>query len=394
MSDEPKILILYPFDINGATYGGIDSVIADFIKYAPEDVSFSIVGISSKMSEIEMGRWHSIELYGRIINFLPIVHIDMNRKRYIPFILKYAIELRRNKSKIKFNNSIIMYHRIEPAYFLGRVDSKKEILFMHGDMRNFKNHYSDSKWKRIHNLYFLLEPYFIKRMDSIYIVSRSGVEYYRNRYPEIKDRFKFMPIWPDSKVFKRINIDKLGILSKFGIIERSPLILFVGRLELVKDPKLLILSYSYIYKEYPNSALIIVGTGSMLSYVKNYIAKLGIAKNVFLIGQRSQKEVAELMNCCNVLLLTSAFEGMPKVVLEALSCGLPVVTTNVGEVGLIVKEGISGKIVYSRDPFQVAKAVSDIIKKPPIPNLCEELVKNYAPEKIVNHIFCEVRTLK
>lgn len=81
----------------------------------------------------------------------------------------------------------------------------------------------------------------------------------------------------------------------------------------------------------------IVGGG--LADITNYqkqVNENGLKEHVYFAGHRSPEEVAELMNDSDVFLLMSHYEGMPVVVLESISCGLPVISTDVGEVKHIV----------------------------------------------------------
>jgi len=385
------VIVIHPFDVSGARYGGIESVIADLIRYAPDDVEFSVVGITTRSSEMRVGRWYRTHLGGRMFNFFPVLRVrDPNRPTAVPLMLRYTLALQRWKKRVGFADAVVIYHRIEPAYVLHDVQSIKEILFVHGDIRRIKDDYSDSKWKRISWLYFLLERFFIKRMQQVFVVSQTGLDYYKSRYPGLSSRFSFVPMWPDTSTFKRMAVDRASVLSAYGVIDRNPVLLFVGRLELVKDPLLLISSCSFVHKVYPNLAVVIVGEGSMESSVRELASKLHISENVYLVGRRRQQEIAQLMNSCDLLVVTSAFEGMPKVVLEGLACGLPVVSTRVGEVSLVVKDGMNGYLCGQRDPRRFASEILRLLKRKPKADTCIKSVSDYLPDNVVRTLFEEM----
>jgi glycosyltransferase involved in cell wall biosynthesis len=84
------------------------------------------------------------------------------------------------------------------------------------------------------------------------------------------------------------------------------------------------------------------------------------------------QELARFYHASDVFILTSNFEGMPMCVLESLACGTPVVTTDVGEVRLIVKPGLSGEIAFSFEPNSIADEIVKVLSN----NAC------YVPENI------------
>lgn len=311
-------------------------------------------------------------------------------------MLKFVIGLIRWKYKINFQDRIVIFHRIEPFFPLIKVlSTNKKILFVHGDIQYFKNKYCESKWKFIKFLYYFIEPIFIKHFQKIFVVSQNGCNYYKLKYPKYAERFLFCPSFYSPQIhYKLYGIKKDEIFKKYNInteTEVTKIILYVGRLELPKDPFLLIESFYLILKYYNNAKLIIVGNGKLKDKLIKRIKKLNLEGKVYILGEKNRQEVALLMNVSDVLLLTSAFEGMPAIVIEALACGLPVVTTNVGDVNLVVKDGISGKIVNSRRPEDIANAVIDILKTPLNPQDCQNMVSNYSEDKVLSFLFNELK---
>jgi glycosyltransferase involved in cell wall biosynthesis len=380
-----KVVIIHPVDFISIQFGGIESLMADIVELLPSDVDVYVISTALKSSPYKILRWNIIEFRGKKINFLPILKIS-KIKPVIPLVLKFSLGLMFLKFCIDFRNAIVIYNRIEPALILTRKKSLKEILIIHGDIRNLKSNFSDNKWKKFFWIYSFLEARVIKKMEKIFVVSISGLEYYKKKYPSYSERFHFMPSWPNVKIFKKLDVEKETILAKYGI-DRNPILLYVGRLENPKNPKLLISSFSIVAKYYPNSGLIIVGEGTMRGELEKYVKEIGLQQNIFFLGYRSQPEVSELMNASDVFVLTSVFEGMPVVVLEALCCGLPVVSTNVGEVKLVIKNGESGAVVDSEDPKAIAEAIIKIIENRPSPDLCIKSISKYTPDVVLNMFF-------
>jgi len=392
--NQKEIIIIYPIDPYGVKFGGIETSIRAQIDHFESDFRFKIIGIALKGSGLKIGEWHNINYYGKQIEFFPVIEVsDPNKRAIIPLIARFTMGLLRWKHKIDFEWKIIVFRRLEPSYVLRDIDAKK-VLFTHGDIRYFKEKHCDSKWSKFSKIYSLIEPFFIKQMMRVFIVSESGVEYYTHKYPDIAERFEFLPNFYNSSIFFRNeNIKRSEVLQRYNIPGNGPIVLFVGRLELPKDPMLLLNSFHHITDKIIKGQLIVVGTGSLEQAMKQEVLRLNITNNVTFIGKKTQEEVAELMNISDLMLLTSAFEGIPGVILQALACGLPVVSTDLKGARMVVRDGISGKIVDSRNPEDIAEAALKLIENRLLPESCREAVSPYSDKKVFSFLQDEFRRL-
>jgi glycosyltransferase involved in cell wall biosynthesis len=359
-------LIIYPMDPAGRKIGGIETFIKNFIKYAPDDFDISFVGVSSEAEERSAITWRQIEVHSRTIDFLPLLHVrDENRRTRVPLSLNFTLALYRHRKEIDFARKIIEFHRMEPAIPLNNVPCRK-LLFVHGNMVDLHNPGSEVKWRRMPSLYFSIEKKVIKGIDRVFVVRQDGVEFYRKRYPFMKERFSFLPTWVDEETFHPLERDveiteKRKVCEEKGFPVDSRLVLFVGRLEGQKNPMLLLDTFNYVSKHLPETRLLIIGTGSLRTPMESRARSLGLLERIHFFGALSQEHVASLMRISDVFLLSSAFEGMPMSILEAQGCGLPVVSTNVGEVRNVVKNGLSGIIVNEHNPVSLGNAVIRVL---------------------------------
>ncbi len=95
--------------------------------------------------------------------------------------------------------------------------------------------------------------------------------------------------------------------------------------------------------------LLVIGDGPERKRLESRVSELGINDRVFFTGEREQRETLALMAACDVFVLNSTHEGLPHVVLEAMTLGLPVVATAVGGTPEVVVDGETGQLVNSRD---------------------------------------------
>lgn len=136
------------------------------------------------------------------------------------------------------------------------------------------------------------------------------------------------------------------------------------RLEKRKGVDVVLESLPLILREFPNATLDIVGGGSLLSELKARTKKLKLEGKVEFHGKVEHSHVLALMKQAHVFCFpTSASEGFPKVVLEALACGLPVVTTRVSVLPKLIGNG-GGVLLDSPTKETVADAITAICRTP------------------------------
>lgn len=93
------------------------------------------------------------------------------------------------------------------------------------------------------------------------------------------------------------------------------------------------------------AGLVIVGDGPERGHLEELIRTRGLSDRVYFAGQRSATDTLALMAACDLFVLNSTHEGFPHVVLEAMSCGLPVVATTVGGIPEVVEDGRNGRLI-------------------------------------------------
>ena len=110
----------------------------------------------------------------------------------------------------------------------------------------------------------------------------------------------------------------------------------------------------------PDWHLVLVGDGPMRGTLLALGRRLGVAERIHILPTMRQRQLRGLYSAAEVLLLTSTREGWPNVVLEALACGTPVVTVDVGAVDEMLTDAVAGCIVAGREPARLAQAVQAV----------------------------------
>ncbi len=124
------------------------------------------------------------------------------------------------------------------------------------------------------------------------------------------------------------NKDTIEFRSKHGLGD-SPLLLFMGRLNHIKGPDLLLLAFCNICDQFPKHHLVFAGPdGGMLSGMKAMVTKHGVSEKVHFVGYLGEDEKTQAYRAADLLVLPSRQEPMSIVVLEAGSVGTPAIVTD------------------------------------------------------------------
>lgn len=146
--------------------------------------------------------------------------------------------------------------------------------------------------------------------------------------------------------------------------ENKKYILYTGRLEYSKGLIDLIIAMQHVCSIFPDVKLTIIGNGSLKLRLMKLSRNLDLSQNVSFIGNVPHKKINKYYNSSLIYVLPSYYEGLPIGLLEAMSCGLPVVATNIpGNLECIVN-GKTGLIVPSHDPQKLANAIICLLKNP------------------------------
>jgi len=173
------------------------------------------------------------------------------------------------------------------------------------------------------------------------------------------DRIEVIYNGVDRQTFR--PIDRQTACSRVGLEPGVKRVLFVGNLKPVKGLEYLIDAMAGLAAHGSPPHLHIVGYGLLESSLKERVSHKRLEGKVHFEGERDHAELPTWLNACDVLCLPSISEGVPNVVLEALSCGTPVVASNVGGIPEIVTGDEAGILVEPRRPRQIAEAIRRVL---------------------------------
>lgn len=169
---------------------------------------------------------------------------------------------------------------------------------------------------------------------------------------------------PDERILRRsslyLDVEHYRPLP----VEKVYDVLFVGRLASNKGIVLLLDALAIVAQTHPHVRLAIRGDGPLRSVVQRKIAALGLEAQVALLPRVADSEaMPAFYQQARMLVCASTVEGNPRVTVEAMSCGVPVISTRVGIMPELLRDGENGLLV-ERDPVALAEAIRSLLDDP------------------------------
>jgi glycosyltransferase involved in cell wall biosynthesis len=179
------------------------------------------------------------------------------------------------------------------------------------------------------------------RLPNDNIVIRSGIELTRFGNPRITP-----------KEMRR----QLGIPADAAVVGS------VTRLSPQKAPLDMIDAFARIHQSYPDVWFILAGDGPLRREVEQRIQAAGIAGQTVLTGIR--RDIPEILSVLDIFVLSSLWEGLPRVLPQAMATGLPIVCTRTDGSAEAVSDGINGYLVEPGNPDEIAERVNGLLCNP------------------------------
>lgn len=173
-----------------------------------------------------------------------------------------------------------------------------------------------------------------------------------------KPIFQF-PAWTDMEVFlkageQRIKTDQIEILYAGVLIPR-------------KGIHHLVNAFGRVANQFPKSRLVLIGRAenpAYVEYLKRRVARLGLEKRVEFVNELSQGKLAKRMAQAMVFVLPTYSEGLPRVVLEAMAIGMPVIATAVSGIPEVIQDNVTGFLIPAGNEESLAEKLEWVLGYP------------------------------
>lgn len=203
----------------------------------------------------------------------------------------------------------------------------------------------------------LLSKFLLPRADGVRVVSQRIKKSLLAKNYKLKSEPVVLPISVDIEKWELAEV-RVDLKKKYPQFDF--LILMASRLSQEKNISLAIKAMAEVSREYAKVGLIIVGDGEEKNKLKKLVKNKNLQPNI--IFEEWSSDLVSYFKTADLFLLTSNYEGWGMTVIEAASCGCPIVMTDVGCAGEVIKNGESGIIIKIGDKSALTAAIMKLIK--------------------------------
>jgi len=390
MERKLKVLVIDCSDFSRYPPGGIKYFLRNILPPMSREAEIALIGLTTDVNE-KIGRWSKRQIRDKVFPFMPVYYVreaSSHKKPKIPVRIGITAGIILNKRRIPERFDVLYIHY--PELVLPFLLPKKKIpivFHLHGRIKEAALN-SRYKWLRcnlVASAFYKLNVYVLRNSDKVLTISEDGLQLCSNILPGRRKFFHVVPACVNTQIFSPRN--KLEMRKKHGFSKDDKIVIFVGRIERLKRPDILISAMSIVKERISNVKLLIAGSGSEKSSLELKAQELGVETHFF--GEVEHDSLLpELLNCADVFAFTSGSgEGFPSAILEALACGLPVVSTNVGDIKKVIIDGITGFLVDRPDPNIIASCLIKAVNlSPAMSGKCVNTAKLYSSEVIAKSV--------
>ncbi|MBF6612571.1 MAG: glycosyltransferase family 4 protein [Chloroflexi bacterium] len=152
------------------------------------------------------------------------------------------------------------------------------------------------------------------------------------------------------------------VRGSLGVGPDTKLVVTVGRLTEQKGHSYLLEAIPSIIEPQSLAHFVWIGEGDLEVELRQKAQRLGLSSRISFLGRRF--DVAEILASSDIFVLPSLFEGLPLAALEAMYAGLPVVGTHVCGTSEVVRDGVTGRLVKSKESAALASAIIELLRQP------------------------------
>lgn len=383
-SSRSSILLIEACDFEGYPVGGQLAFAKQLLQSFGN--RFALIGISTDSTPV--GRWVKRQIDGVNYDFFSVDKVDITsdskiKRPIIPLRIFHYIALKRHMNAIRQIKSRYVFTQSAQSMLAINKYKWESICYCFPSVKN-EVEFSRYPWVR-----FLSKPYekalfkSLTKADVILAAADNDAiksMLYRSNGVVESSKVISCPTCSNTKIF---NVtDQAVARSSLGLTNNKKIILTCGKLMYIKGWDLLLQSLSKLNDENLDIQLIFVGEGedreSLLYMAKN----LKIFNRILLTGSISPVQVAKYMNAADLFVVGSIHEGWSVAMVEAISCGLPIVSTEVSGANDLIYNGKNGFIVKKRDPELYARAIIKALDLPRPNPTSLEIADQYSLDKL------------
>lgn len=350
--------IVAPVDIeNKYPIGGTLTYLINFIELSDRP----IIVFGATLAKSNLKKIRKIKINEKRVIIFPIIFLK--KKRFLPIRILSIIYVFINLNRIyKYKSKIRNFYIHSPETALPFSIFKKNRIIFH--MHGATNPLLFSRYK-----FFRFKIFIYLYNNIIYNTIFKNVDLIIGINKECFDLIK--TISPRSKIFILPNLINVNRFKKINKIEcrqiinlplRKSILLYVGRLSYVKGLVFLIEITKALVEDYGlDIFLVLVGDGEERKKLEHLVSEYNLSNKIFFMGNVNYDFLPYIYNAADIFLLTSFREGTPMVLLEAMSVGLPIISTDVGGVNELLEKYKDSVVITERKKSTWIKYIIDVL---------------------------------
>ena len=314
--------------------GGMEKVLCTIINSIPDHIEQEILSLTEDRGAEQWIRRDHI----RFVNF-------MRPQGNLPFFRSLLQTLRQS------HPTVLMTYNwgATDAIWLGRLAGIPHII--HSEHGFNVDEAASTLWKRN-----IIRHVVYRLVSRLVVVSTDLQKMMEEQFGLASARVLFIPNGINTEYFSGDRFEREQMRQMLGLSARDIVVGFVGRLDPVKNLSLLLKVFETCLEQDQNFKLLLVGDGPERGLIEQACTRPVFRGRILCVGQ--QENVVAYLRAMDVFILTSLREQMPMSMLEAMSVGLPVVGTAVGEIPVILQGQEAGFVSeIDRAPKQLAEAL-------------------------------------
>ena len=207
-------------------------------------------------------------------------------------------------------------------------------------------------------LYYPLEKICSRFTDKILTINKEDYSLAKNKF-QAKEVLYIPGIGVDLSKYENVQVDKKEKRKEIGVPEDAFLILSVGEVNVNKNHQVIIRALAKLNN--PKVHYAVAGSGVQMENLLNLANELGVMEQIHLLGYRN--DVPELNGSADVFCFPSYREGLGLAAIEAMACGLPIITSNVHGINDYSIDGVTGYKYAPNDVDGFAVGIQNCISK-------------------------------
>ncbi len=236
-----------------------------------------------------------------------------------------------------------------------------------------------NKWERYHRITFIVNKLTFRIQEKVIAVSAEVAGSIRKFYRRPAPAIQVVLNGIDAEKYSRNAITHTGIRTQYNIPAEAIVIGITCVFRPQKQLHLWLQTAAGLLRRHQNIYFIIVGDGGLRRELQQLAGELIPPGRLFFTGL--QQEIRPYLHAMDIFMMTSAFEGLPVALLEAMSMNCLPACTAAGGIPEIVKNGINGLLVPLNQPLLLTDRISELLSDPGK----MMLMKKAARETVLNH---------